>query len=598
MRSNLFQLLFAALAYAAIILVPSAFAQPPTQKAPGNFVTVQGDQLIYKGQPIKLKGLNFYPKDQPWDQMWKRWRGEDTRRDLLRARELGVNVLRIMVPFEPDTGWTSKETGQVTPRYLSQLQQMVQMAGELELKVMIVLFDFYDPAEDNWQPGGKAEERHFLYLRTIVNTFKDDDRVMAWDLHNEPDQYVTWREEKDPKRIIEWMARMAAEIRRLDPNHLLTVGMSQFDHLFVADSTGSPYLEEPNRGLTPSDLSDFLSFHSYNAGNMDWQIHYIQTRSPKPIVLQETGWPSGPPCQTPDYSEERQVGLYRIMLEKAHKFDIAGMLWWQLWDLPWPGGRETHEEYFGLLRRDGSWKPVMTLFRDGWPGANAPVGAPPLPSLTTSSYALTNAPTPTPGPTDPTYVPPLWFPETGHSVQGPFRDYWRRFGGLEVFGYPLTEQRREGEYWVQYFERVRMEHHDQAFKEFPDWDNMDKATRLRYMIKLTRLGAERVEKDTNKAGYPKADPTKLAADATYFPETGYSISGRIAEYWRARDGIINFGYPLSEEMVEISKTDGKPYRVQYFERTRIELHPEHAGTPYEVLLGQMGRELLASKGCK
>jgi hypothetical protein len=183
-------------------------------------------------------------------------------------------------------------------------------------------------------------------------------------------------------------------------------------------------------------------------------------------------------------------------------------------------------------------------------------------------------------------------------VHGPFRDYWKRFGGLEVFGYPLTEQRKEGEYWVQYFERVRMEHHDQAFKEFPDWDNMDKATRLRYMIKLTRLGAERVEKDTNKAGYPKADPTRLPAGATYFPETGHSISGKMAEYWRSRDGIINFGYPLSEAVVEVSKTDGKPYTVQYFERTRIELHPEHAGTPYEVLLGQMGRELLASKGCK
>src|SRR5688572_23631286 len=143
MRSNLSRFLFASFALAAILLVPSVLAQSAPQKAPGNFVTVQGNQLIYKGQPIKLKGLNFYPKDQPWDQMWKRWRGEDTRRDLSRVRDLGVNVLRIMVPFEPDTGWTSKETGQVTPRYLSQLQQMVQMAGELNMKVMIVLFDFY-----------------------------------------------------------------------------------------------------------------------------------------------------------------------------------------------------------------------------------------------------------------------------------------------------------------------------------------------------------------------------------------------------------------------------------------------------------------------
>jgi hypothetical protein len=598
LRLSISRLLLAVLLCAAVFLVQSAVARSTLQKAAGDFVTVQGNQLIYKGKPVKLKGLNFYPKDQPWDQMWKRWRGEDARQDLSRARELGVNVLRILVPFQPDTGWTSKTTGEVTPRYLDQLHQVVQMAGELDMKVMIALFDFYDPEEDNWQPGSKAEERQLIYLRTIINAFRDDDRVMAWDLHNEPDNYATWRDEKNPKRVIEWMARMAAEIRRLDPNHLVTVGMAQFDHLFVADNTGSPYLEEPNRGLTPADLSDFLSFHSYNAGNMDWQLHYIKTRSPKPIVLQETGWPSGPPCQTPDYNEERQVALYSIMAEKAHKFDISGVLWWQLWDHPLSSGRETHEEFFGLLRRNGTWKPVMSLFRDGWPGPQAVVGAPPLPSLTRSAYALTNAPIPTPGPTDPNYVPPLWFPETGHSLHAPFREYWRRFGGLEVFGYPLTEQRKEGQYWVQYFERVRMEHHDQAFKQFPDWENMERTVRLRHMIKLTRLGVDRVNKNTGGKGYPKADPLKLPPGATLFPETGHSISGRMAEYWRTHEGITNFGYPLSEEVVEISETDGKPYTVQYFERTRIELHPEHAGTPYEVLLGQMGRELLASKGCK
>ncbi len=33
-----------------------------------------------------------------------------------------------------------------------------------------------------------------------------------------------------------------------------------------------------------------------------------------------------------------------------------------------------------------------------------------------------------------------WFPETGHTLRGPFRDYWERGGGLEVFGFPLTEE--------------------------------------------------------------------------------------------------------------------------------------------------------------
>jgi hypothetical protein len=32
--------------------------------------------------------------------------------------------------------------------------------------------------------------------------------------------------------------------------------------------------------------------------------------------------------------------------------------------------------------------------------------------------------------------------------------------------------------------------------------------------------------------------------------------------------------------------------VQYFERARMELHPELAGTPYEVQLGHLGVQVL------
>ncbi|MEO8288940.1 MAG: hypothetical protein ABI670_21200, partial [Chloroflexota bacterium] len=37
-----------------------------------------------------------------------------------------------------------------------------------------------------------------------------------------------------------------------------------------------------------------------------------------------------------------------------------------------------------------------------------------------------------------------------------------------------------------------------------------------------------------------------------------------------------------------SPTDGKTYLVQYFERNRLEYHPENKGTPFEVLLGLLG----------
>jgi hypothetical protein len=589
---------------AALILVSSLFlpVRPAPAQARGDFVGVQGNRLVFQGKPVKLKGVNFYPKDQPWGDMWAQWDGKAARQDLARAREIGANSVRVLVPYKPVSGWTDKATGQVNAGYLNELRQMVQMAGEMNMKVIIALFDFYDPSDDHSTPGSPAEARNKLYLQTVVPAFANDDRVLAWDLHNEPDQYTTWKDLNDPATMADWMSRMAAEVRRLDPTHPLTVGMSTFDNLFVADKTGSPPLGKQAIGRTAADLSDFLSFHSYNAGNMDWQIRYLKDHSGiKPLVLQETGWPSGPPCQQTEYSDSQQSLLYDIMVKTASREDLAGLLQWQLWDLK-PGasagnGLETNEDYFGLLKRDGTWKPAMPIFRDGWPGAGATGPAPPLPSVTKSSLPLTAQPK-RPPPSDPTYVPPLYFPETGHYIYPPFQSYWKRFGGLEVFGYPITEKRKEGDLTVQYFERARFEDHPENAKNVPNWDSLDKPTRLKLTILLTRLGADLVSKTTNSKGYAPVDPSQVPPGATLFPQTGHTISGKIAEYWQANNGLPNFGYPLSEPIQEVNQADGKTYTVQYFERTRLELHPENSGSRYEVQLGLMGREAMASKGCK
>lgn len=52
-----------------------------------------------------------------------------------------------------------------------------------------------------------------------------------------------------------------------------------------------------------------------------------------------------------------------------------------------------------------------------------------------------------------------FFPETGHSLGGAFRDYWERNGGLAQFGLPLTEEVSEDGLTVQWFERARFEYH-------------------------------------------------------------------------------------------------------------------------------------------
>ena len=59
--------------------------------------------------------------------------------------------------------------------------------------------------------------------------------------------------------------------------------------------------------------------------------------------------------------------------------------------------------------------------------------------------------------------------------------------------------------------------------------------------------------------------------------------------------IFVMGYPISEPFDEVNLADGRSYKVQYFERNRFEHHPENAGTPYEVLLGLLGSEVLAAR---
>ncbi|MFN8513872.1 MAG: hypothetical protein U0841_15075 [Chloroflexia bacterium] len=80
----------------------------------------------------------------------------------------------------------------------------------------------------------------------------------------------------------------------------------------------------------------------------------------------------------------------------------------------------------------------------------------------------------------------------------------------------------------------------------------------------------------------------------FFPETGHSISPFFLDYWEANGGLAQFGFPLTEERWDtLPNPAGACCKTQYFERARFEYHPENEGTPYAVLLGQFGRQILA-----
>jgi plastocyanin len=79
-----------------------------------------------------------------------------------------------------------------------------------------------------------------------------------------------------------------------------------------------------------------------------------------------------------------------------------------------------------------------------------------------------------------------------------------------------------------------------------------------------------------------------------FPETGRTVKARFLEYWTQNGGLAQQGFPISDEMSEVSDTDGKTYTVQYFERAVFEMHPENR-RPFDVLLSLLGNNSYKQK---
>lgn len=91
------------------------------------------------------------------------------------------------------------------------------------------------------------------------------------------------------------------------------------------------------------------------------------------------------------------------------------------------------------------------------------------------------------------------------------------------------------------------------------------------------------------AGVLPPGPPARAYTPIYFPATGHNLGAHFKAFWEQRGALATFGYPLSEEFEEA----GRP--TQYFERAVLIYFSEHANTPYEVQLAQLGRAALAGR---
>ena len=188
-----------------------------------------------------------------------------------------------------------------------------------------------------------------------------------------------------------------------------------------------------------------------------------------------------------------------------------------------------------------------------------------------------------------------YFPESGHTLREPFLSYWSAVPeSLRLFGYPISEPfiqesfTEAGRFYrVQYFERAILEEHPPA--------PSDPVARVRVLVRL--LGAQLVSQRLLEAPFrPVAEPAP-SPDRTWDNVTQHTLADTPApfkRFYESHGGLDVLGRPLSEQFEEHNPDTGRRHWVQYFERQRLEWHPDNSDPIFQVQLGRLGDEYRAA----
>ena len=337
-------------------------AQPPTHQDPPlplPPVTADGTRLLAGGQPFEVRGVNFVRISHADEtRCWMFQFGADPRcpwdpqpieADLDRYRALGVNTVRVFLNYYVFGG--NDDPAYDRAAALAHLATFVEAANSRGMYVVPVLLIEYP--QDRFRP--EDYERAFaLHVRPVVTLLAGKPGVLAWDLFNEPDigspideRCWDWDNADFPlcfpmaEERLRFVKALRAEVARLDPGKLLTVGVA------FAKSYFAPEEAE----LRMADLVDFYSFHyyddePYNSGRYRQHWYYGQGFPAdleraitelealglnKPIVVSELGFPTGEGAkrQLADLHRDTRMALQSLRTKRA-----AGMVLWSFQNTP------------------------------------------------------------------------------------------------------------------------------------------------------------------------------------------------------------------------------------------------------------------------
>ena len=220
-----------------------------------------------------LRGLGMVPS---WaariEDAWWFYDGAKMREEVALARQIHANCIRLWIEF---TSW-QRDPEKVTAYFMD----AVAAIAENGMKVMPCLFNRWHDSQfdyggtymENIRPGWKQP---LAYVKALVTPLVADDRILVWDLCNEP-QAKDLNSEPN-KREFQWLSEIAATVRGCGVRQPILVGTMQ----------GKGHIE------TYAPLADVLCAHPYHhtAANLAKQLeHYQMIRRDlgKPLLVNET----------------------------------------------------------------------------------------------------------------------------------------------------------------------------------------------------------------------------------------------------------------------------------------------------------------------
>ena len=141
------------------------------------------------------------------------------REEVSLAKEVHANCIRLWIEF---TAWM-RDPDKVTANFMD----AVAAIGGIGIKVMPCLFnrwhdgkfDYGGTYMENLRPGWKS---HLDYVKALVTPLAKDDRILIWDLCNEPQAQDLNLDAN--KREFAWLSGVAATVRECGAQQPITIG--------------------------------------------------------------------------------------------------------------------------------------------------------------------------------------------------------------------------------------------------------------------------------------------------------------------------------------------------------------------------------------